>query len=272
VLDRGASHDGHDYSAGAWPAGNGVLFAAALAGVAPTNAPPPAAAYENCGTQANYLAVVESPYTVNNYGVRSDIETNYAELCSSAGGSPSLSTAWAMLTPDQAFHWAQAGYIKVGIENTGFPGPTGLHYVAQYTQECQPSCSGAGVTTVVTGDPGTSTHRYASYLRASDDRIHMTVDGTNLLTMNYDVTGEWVNEWAGQFGGETYHSQSDIPGTNADRTRFKYMQRFESNGDINFLQTLYYVGSPPGRYHRDVGNASVGGKYLDMWTSPLVQP
>lgn len=251
-------------------AGAAALISVALAGpIAAGQNSPAVAAGSSCGTLSNYLAVTESAYTTSNFGIRADIETNDPALCSSSGGSPSLSTAWAMLTPNQAYHWAQAGYIRVGTDNTGYPGAVGFHYVAQYTKACQPNCSGNGYTTVVTGSPGTATHTYASYLRASDDRIHMTVDGTNLLTVGYDVTGVWVNSWAGQFGGETYHAQSDIPGTTGDRTRFNYIQKYGSGGAINFISTLNMVGSPPSRYHRDTGAAGVGGLFLDVWTNPL---
>lgn len=245
-----------------------LSLTAAVAGTGAVHPNSAGAAGSTCGTKSNYLDGYGTTYQTSIYGVRADIERNDPALCSPSGGSPSLSAAWAMVTPNQAYHWAQTGYIKVGTVSPDFPNHTGFHTFAQYTQQCQPNCSGSGVTTAFGDDPG-GTATYAAYLRSSDDRIHMTVDGTTLLTMNYDVTGEWVNDWAGQFAAETYHVQSDVPGTSSDRTRFNYIQRYESNGDINFIQNLYLFSGIPTRYKYDEFAASVGGRGIDLWTDRL---
>ena len=110
-----------------------------------------------------------------------------------------------MLVPQGLAYWAQAGYIKIGTNNTEFD-KTGFHYVAQYLR------TNGSPKTFVGGAPGTSRHTYDVYLRAADDRVHMTRDGMNLLTLNYDTTGVWNPSWGGQWSAETEHVASDVPG------------------------------------------------------------
>ena len=219
------------------------------------------AAKAKCGAVGNFYAGATSAFATSTYGVRADVETNRPALCNASGGSPSVSSAWVMLLPNNAAYYAQAGYAKVGLGNSQYN--NGFHYLAQYKT---PSGSRP---TFISGDPGTTTHTYAVYLRASDDRIHMTRDGVNLLTLNYDTTGTWSTSWGGEFSGEAFHKQSDVPGTATDRTRFNYIQRYLGNGGIDFVTTLNGFTQPSSRYHRHKGAAQVGGQYLDVWTDPL---
>lgn len=185
-----------------------------------------------CGAPGNFHAFAQNPAQASLYGVRGTIETNMPALCGSAPTSPSSSSA-------------------------------GLHYLAQYRR---PNDS---TPTFVGGDPGTSSHQYTVNLRASDDRIHMTRDGLNLLTVDYDVSGKWQNEWRGQWAGETWHLATDVPGTAADPTTINYIQRYESNGDINFVTSLT-TNSSSSRYGRSTGAANVGGRRFSFWTDPIV--
>jgi hypothetical protein len=243
------------------------LFASAvfLAGavlLAPSG--PVGAAGVNCNSaKTSYGDWVENPAQTSLYGVRGDIETNVPALCSASGGSPSSSSAWVMLLPEDMAYYAQAGYVKNGTEVTQYP--TGFHYLAQYKKP------DGSRPTYVQGDPGTSTHRYAVYLRASDDRIHMERDGNHMLTLDYDVTGVWDSAWFGTWSGETWHLESDVPGTYSDHTTFNYIQRFEQNGDINFVTSLT-KHSASSRYWGDVSDATVGGKRFDIWTYTLTPP
>lgn len=226
------------------------------------------AALGACGPSSkSFSDGADSPALTSNFGVQADIETNEPALCSSSGGSPSLSNAWAMLTPYNN-QWAQVGYIKVGAESTtGWT--TGFHYFTQYTRACygSPGCNDA-FPTRVWGDPGTATHTYRVF-HANDGLIHMYVDGNSQGNMNRNVGGEWPAAWAGNFAGETFDWQSDVPGTNADRTRFNYIKRLDVDANTSFIPSLDGVTPGSVRYHQQIGDAAVGGKYLDIWTDPL---
>lgn len=215
------------------------------------------AALATCGTPGNYFDGAENTASTAIYGVAADIETQEPALCSAAGGSSSSSSAWAMLTPAGQNDYAQAGYVKNGVNVTQYP--TGFHYLAQYTTTT------GGVVTFISGNPGTSTHTYAVYLRASDDRVHMTYDGVNMLTMNYDTTGNWNTAWQGQFYGETWHAESDVVGSNANRARFNRIYKYNSAGTETFITDLSGLATSI-RYAFSIANAAVGGKYIDIWT------
>lgn len=181
---------------------------------------PAAAAGATCGTKNNYYAVAQSSsYSSLVYGVKANIQRYDPALCSSASGSPSVSAAWAMLIPQTPLtQYAQAGYVKVGTNNPDYPSHTGLHEFAQYTYACAPNC-GSGNPNAATAwgpTPPTGSTTYSVFLRASDDRIVMQAAGSTLLVMNRDISGEWSTGWGGQFGGETFHTASDIPGVDTN--------------------------------------------------------
>lgn len=217
-----------------------AVCASAVALVPTSSAPVANAAGENCLNQGNYFAGVGSPRTSAIFGSRAEIQRDDPQLCSAAGGSPSDSSAWAMVTaqivghPNQD-HYAQVGYAKVGARS-GEP-VQGLHVFAQYTRACKPDCAGANFVNVYAPAPG-GTELYTNVLRSSDNRIHMLADGVEIARTGYDPQGDWQPEWQAQFAGETFHPQSDVVGTVNNRTRFFRLQRFESNGDINFIQNF----------------------------------
>lgn len=248
-------------------ASGGAAVLAAVAALVPVA--PVVGAGGSCGNiQRNAAGAQSNTFQTSVFGVRASIERKEPDLCGSSGGSPSDSSAWAMLIPrtpnDQ---YAQSGYARVGADQ---PGQTqGMHVFAQYSKACFPSCGGSSPVVNAYGpDPSGGATFYATYLRSADDRIHMYAGGTSLLEVNRDVSGEWSTDWAGQFAGEAAHTPSDIPGTVNDQVRFNYIQKYDQNGNLSFIQELDSF-STLGRYHRDVSNASVGGKNLNVWTNPL---
>lgn len=80
--------------------------------------------------------------------------------------------------------------------------------------------------------------RYSAYLRASDGRVVMYADGTKVDDTNYVASNVWNSAWSAQFAGETSHPQTNVPGVESDKVRFRHVQRYESTGDINYVQNL----------------------------------
>jgi hypothetical protein len=175
--------------------------------------------------------------------------------------------------------YAQAGYAKFGVNAPAEA--SGVHIFAEYTRQCAPDNCGTGSKIVrrVVPAPSNGYTTYRVVLRADDDRIHMGHNATNILTMARDVTGEWHPDWRGDFAGETWHSTSDVPGTDSNRTAFNNIEFYNSSGGINFIQQLNAYACPdsdPGceefgyfRYDQAIGDAQVGGKYVRIWTDPL---
>jgi hypothetical protein len=97
----------------------------------------------------------------------------------------------------------------------------------------------------------------------------MTVGNTNLDTVNYDVRSYWASEWAGQFGGETMHAGSDVPGISSDHTTFGHIYKMASDGSLDFFSNLTFAPLGSTRYHHNLGDADSGGLFVDIWTNPL---
>lgn len=154
------------------------------------------------------------------------------------------------------------------------PGPgfsaSGFHVFTQYTLKCKNTgtCPGSVVRTKF-GGTVTVTHYYENYVRASDGRIHMGVDGTQLDATNYNPAGDWDSDYAGQFAGEVIHPQSDVPGTSSDVTTFDHIQKYSAGGAINFFANIDVVTSSYSRHRRAETSPSSGGEGLSVWTSPV---
>jgi len=229
-----------------------------------------------CNLSGNYLATANSGYSTNIRGARARIEYNNPDLCGDDSTGEGVSVAWSMVSArsDSDLNntnkqgWAQTGYGQFAA-NSGFE-PSGLHVFAQYKIECKSTgtCTGDTVNTQIGGgipSPGT----YANELRSSDDRIHMSVNGTDLLVTDYDPTGSWDEGWRGQFAGEVLDPKSNVPGTDTDRTTFDYLYYLHPSGSLNFFGSITALTPNYSRHHVRVYNAGVGGKGVDVWTSPL---
>ncbi|QIX27959.1 hypothetical protein ncot_16205 [Nocardioides sp. JQ2195] len=239
----------------------------------PISGPASAAAGDNCTNQGNYFAGVGSPQSSTIFGSRAMIERDAPQLCSSQGGSPSDSSAWAMVTADimndtsGALHYAQIGWARVG-DDAGEP-VSGLHLFAQYTRKCAPACDGSSFVNVYGPDPGSTARMYSNVLRSSDNHIHMLYDGIQLLETGYNPQGDWNADWQAQFAAETFHPQTDVAGTTGDKNEFWNLQRMDSGGGFNFVQNFPLQVESTSRYHLDLYDAQVGGKGMKTWTAPL---
>lgn len=244
--------------------GNGfkniLLTLPLMAGIAALTAGPgeqAVAAGSTCGTIGNYFDAAQSAnYSSSVYGVRADIERQVPALCSASGGSPSISTVWAMLVPaTPTTQYAQAGYINVGANNAAFPGHPGMHTFSQFTTAAGPPVTAWG------SDPsGTTT--YKVFYRPSDNRVHMLANNTEIDVMGRDVIGEWSSDWAGQFAGETHHKQSDVPGSMGNHVTFDQIKKYDVSLLTSPITNLNLYTPTWGNYkHSLPGTAS-----YDVWT------
>lgn len=223
---------------------------------------PASAAGSSCGANEPLLVGRGSAYSTAIYGARAEIERNVPQLCSSAGGSPSLSTAWAMVNSRNNY-WAQAGYIKVGEESPNFPDREGMLMVSQWMR------ANRGLVTRFAPDPG-GERMYSVYQSRSDGHIHMRADGIQIDETEYNPSGVWDPAWSAQYAGETRHYASDVPGTASDKTTFSYLQRYDGNGGVHFVGSFPLdVNEAPWRYKKTLFPAAVGGYGMNIWTDPL---
>lgn len=229
-----------------------------------------------CTSRGNYHAGATSAYNSSVYGARARIEYNNPDLCGSDTNGGSASVVWSMVTAHSATYpsnssrngWAQSGYGQFA-QAPGFSA-SGFHVFTQYTLKCKNTgtCPGSVVRTKF-GGTVTVTHYYENYVRASDGRIHMGVDGTQLDATNYNPAGDWDSDYAGQFAGEVIHPQSDVPGTSSDVTTFDHIQKYSPGGAINFFANIDVVTSSYSRHRRAETSPSSGGEGLSVWTSPV---
>lgn len=252
-----------------------VLATTLLAGglLAPASpAPLAGAAADNCVNRGNYFAGVFTTEQETIFGSRATIQRFNPELCSHVNGSPSDSSAWAMVEARAiggggARDWAQIGWAKVG-ENSSEP-VSGIHMFAQWTRPCNPGCAnGDNVVNVYGPDPGQA-RMYTNVLRSSDNHIHMLYDNTQLAETAYNPQGDWDPAWDAQYAGETFHPGSDVAGFVDNRASFYYLQTSNSSG--TFSNITGFAGKTESRdwYHAGVYNADVGGLGLNIWTNPI---
>lgn len=228
----------------------------------------------------SYISGAASESKASVFGTRAWIEYENPDLCQDDTTSPSLSVAWSMVTAISAHYpasvidahgWAQTGYGQFGSRATIRGLVSGVHVFSQYTYKCKSylSCTGERVSTEFGGGVSVS-HRYEDYQR-SDGKLVMSIDGTTLDTSNYDPFGDWDREWAGQVAGETFHKQSDIPGTSSDPVNMWGIQKYAANGSTSYYASLTAAEQPGSinRYHNTVNSPASGGQGLAIYTSPL---
>jgi hypothetical protein len=244
-------------------------------------AAPPAVAARACESPSmSYFEGAYSAYVTSVFGARGRIEYNNPDLCGSDVSDSGISLAWSMVTAhsdadpnglDPSLDgWAQAGYGQFGGSNLA-GAPAGFHIFSQWTRACKNNgtCRGdAAVVTTYNPAPTGSTI-YSNYLRASDQHIVMYAASTFLDSTSYNPAGDWDAAWAGQFFGETKHLGDDVVGVQGDPTSFDYLQKYASNGDINFFVSLSHGHSPGTRYHYSTFSPAVGGLGFRIWTDPL---
>lgn len=136
-------------------------------------------------------------------------------------------------------HYAQSGIVRWGNSS-----PTefhGFHTFAQWTRGCNPNCMGSGgnIVTMLGPDPsGVAT--YSAFLKSSTQTIVMKVGSQIVGETGYNPADVWDSRWQAEYFGEVYHHESDLMGKDSNRLKVTNIQRYESDGSINFVANLNY--------------------------------
>lgn len=187
-----------------------------------------ASAAPYCSFEGHYDGMTKDPDTTL-YGARALVEQENPNLC----GAGNASSAWVMVEAKEGGYtnYAQSGYRDRGSNLTH----SGYHNFAQWTLGCFPNnCTGATYTDQIDAAP-TSATNYKVYVQASTGHILMDHDGTNIGDTGYNVSGDWDPAYKVTFTGETHSINTDMPGHPADKVSFTSVQRYESNGSINYI-------------------------------------
>ena len=224
----------------------------------------------NCTSLFDGQAGVHSQDT---FGVRGTIAIPVAQpaLCT---GTVTFSDEWTMVTGYKRYAthnrknatWAQIGYGRDILTDGLAPGPDRLLSFAQFTLACKPDCSDKEVRTNVFPAPSLgSSVTYSNYQRSADGKIHMYANNVHYLKTGYTAQSTWDPAWAAQFFNETYDQNDDVWGTSPDRSDFFRLQRYLSNGGIDFISVLSAGNDNPTRWHQQSYNPGVGGLGFKNW-------
>lgn len=203
-----------------WVASGAVTLAIAVASIA--TAKPAEAALDSCGAGHARWAGWDNQDEVFS-GAKANISVWRGAVCNQVTSAVNHSLSWVLLRspyshPDPG--WAQTGYIR-------WYG-SAIYNFAEYEAGYSSTFTRATVIGVAEGANPT----YAASV-GSDDRIHMTVDGNQLLSTPWS----WREIDDAQTGGcftpclpvqwlsETFYANSDIPGTPTHKVRFNQMQQ-----------------------------------------------
>ncbi|MCW2747522.1 MAG: hypothetical protein JWP10_664 [Nocardioidaceae bacterium] len=237
-----------------------------------------AQAAQTCGAASSSFTGGYSAFSSAIFGTRSRIEYNNPDLCGSDADGPGISVVWSMVTApsdssptnNDRVGWAQTGYGQFGGASAY---TTGIWNFAQWTRKCKNvgTCGSdlEDIVHTVYLDHPSGAQMYANVLRASDDFIHMYVDGVELTKTTYNPAGDWDAAWQGQFFAETHEKSSDVVGTSTDVTSMDYLQKYDSAGGVAFFSTINGSTTSGTRYHRSAYSPTVGGNGLKIWTDPL---
>ncbi|MFT4296596.1 MAG: hypothetical protein QM582_14405 [Micropruina sp.] len=245
------------------------------------SAPTSHAAQNPCGASGNYHdGYVSTPSTFN-YGALARIEYNNPDLCGADDTSASVSMAWVMIDAESAIHpgdgnaynWAQVGYYQAGSSSAWSSG-AGIGTFAQWTKKCKASLTcGSAVpwVTVFDGKNPTGSWEYKVYRSNSNGHIYMKADTKNIDVSTFDPFGDWSSGWRVEYAAETFHKQSDVPGTTSDPTSVDNIKKADINSTWSFTsKSSLNIGITPGtRYHASTFSPSGGGFGFRVWTSPL---
>lgn len=199
-----------------------------------------------CEVTGNYY---DGGYTLRSqsiYGARALIDkTNNPVFC------PDLGTTWATVLVGSNI--CAAGGITFHAQvGTGIVQGHSRDVVTEWTKKCcgQPECDDPFVRHYRHNAPS-GPLEYEVYQR-TDGYVVMRAGGNVVDVTGYNVSGDWDTAWTDQFFGETWDLPTYMPGVSSSKVRFQELQRYESNGDINYIQTgdLYWMAPQP-NYERD---------------------
>lgn len=213
---------------------------------------------ERCTNPGNYFDGGYTTWQIGLFAARATIDRDNPYICDNS----SSSSAWALLAPSNTKHHAQAGL-------GGFPGTdSAIRTFYEWTRACrgEPDCPTGGIVRDYSPAPDGPV-RYSVHWRPGDGKVHMYAGGTHLAETAYATSNVWESAWSAQFAGETWHHETDVPGTKGNKVRFQDVQRYEANGDINYVQNVTWIRSRTKFHHERIPDSP--GVDFRIWTDPI---
>lgn len=232
-----------------------LRWASTIAIVAMTIALLPSTAFAlTCGTLGNYhVGAAKEPSSGQIYGAWAEINVRAANLCT---GDVTASSAWSMIAEDGTGGWIQVGYEK-----------NAQYGRVSFTQVYKGPGDGTPNTDFFSAVTLDSKWGYKSrilgdgygYLYKCD------VGASNSNCVQYKKTS-WqpFNFWNGshaEYAGETFHQQTDIPGTSSFRTNFEALQEIKGSGSW-YVEPYFGTKNCCTPYRMEV----VSNSHFRIWT------
>ena len=222
--------------------------------------PSPAAAATSCsGSGVNEF---DARYTTtsNTMGTSGLARTRFPTLCTGTG-SYTFSSAWTMLTGPGNSGWAQTGYWRQTTDP--FPQMHGFSQVLRRDDGFD-----VAVTKNWPSPAIDSVHSYQSYVLSSGPSagyIVMYIDANRVATSTFKPVDYWgAQPWSNQFGEETFHCQTDVPGIDAGNTKVHFT-------GLASLHNGSWVAPSPTLQELNCGSkyaqANVSATAWDFWTA-----
>lgn len=240
------------------------LAVGSFAAVSLVAAPPSFAG--SCGSSGNFFdgtLTANPPHALQ--GVHAALVVAPAAWCSS--DYYQLITAWDMVSAASGAGWSQAGYAL---------GP-GLPCISPFAEYSQTGATSVRVVhSTYCYQPGQTLRpevRSVLYTSGACSKpvicLQNIIDGVVMSTTPFDPYGSWPTPWSGDWAGEVWYYESNIPGTQAAPAQFKEMAtQWQSDGLWHAgVSGLMTINSYPPHW----GNAGAAcGSYscFNIWTNP----
>lgn len=222
----------------------------------------------------NYFDGRQSAHSSTVRGVRARIEYNNPELCGLDDANDGFSIAWSMVVAHSIdpnvtnLSYAQSGYGDFGGSTPGYE--AGIHVFSQYTYLCHAyNACGSQPSFHTEFDAAPTGQQFYSSYKKSNGLIYMYAGSIYLDSTNYNPSGDWADQWGGQFYGETLDLQTDMPGIASNHAKFDYIQKYDSSQNPTFFAHLGSAHSATSRYKYSTTAPASGGLGLQIWTDPL---
>lgn len=129
-------------------------------------------------------------------------------------------------------------------------------------------CSTCGLHTKYYAGPsaGDNVDEYRVVYSKSANVIRMVLNGDIKDRTDLDPLLAWFTPFVSQLFGETWHAESDVPGTASDRVRFGQVQKMRWDGTWVDDDDLWLPEPDVWRYHAEWVNRPTR---FEIWTHPI---
>lgn len=144
--------------------------------------------------------------------------------------------------------------VQIGYSNAGTtPGggfPAGWHVFDEKLKCTPPACN----IYYNFWSPPSGTKSYKVGYDSTNARFDLWYDKSEVDHTVWDPTVEWGFPWPVNLHGETFHCESDVPGTVASPVYFSGITKKESSGTWSTINSLALpTADCPGRYSNNPG-------------------